>query len=348
MAMIGHRLRISRSAAGLSLRQLQVPGSSHRVSAQAISKYERNESMPSSGVLIALADALDVSVDYLAGDEDLVLEAVEFRKKRLTGKAPGSPRRSKGGTPSRTLPRGRGDTRPAERRLGQAPRSPLAGHTRSVGSRTGRYGAAHPLGPRSRSHTEPGRDPRRAGHQGARHGPPRHRRPDRAGSPQDREPPQRSSLSTGETGANDSASPISHELGHMVLDVSSEAEGGESRAPVRGRLPHAAGNAARRDRQAPQVDGLERTLRAQAHLRRQRSGPHLSLQRPRNLQRHAFPVPLRRIFPPRMAQPRPTRSLMPRRARCRGVSSDCASVPWPKAPFPMPKPRNSSESRYAS
>ena len=85
MAMIGHRLRLSRSAAGLSLRQLQTR-IDHRVSAQAISKYERNESMPSSGVLIALADALDVSVDYLAGDEDLVLEAVEFRKKRLTGK----------------------------------------------------------------------------------------------------------------------------------------------------------------------------------------------------------------------------------------------------------------------
>ena len=85
MAIIGHRLRLSRSAAGLSLRQLQAK-IGHRVSAQAISKYERNESMPSSGVLIALADALDVTVDHLAGDEKLVLEAVEFRKKRLTGR----------------------------------------------------------------------------------------------------------------------------------------------------------------------------------------------------------------------------------------------------------------------
>ena len=83
--MIGHRMRLSRSVAGLSLRQLEAR-IDHRVSAQAISKYERNESMPSSGVLIALADALDVSVDYLVGDEDLVLEAVEFRKKRLTSK----------------------------------------------------------------------------------------------------------------------------------------------------------------------------------------------------------------------------------------------------------------------
>ena len=83
--MIGHRLRLSRSAAGLSLRDLEAR-IDHRVSAQAISKYERNESMPGSGVLIALADALDVTVDYLVADEELVLEAVEFRKKRLTGR----------------------------------------------------------------------------------------------------------------------------------------------------------------------------------------------------------------------------------------------------------------------
>ena len=58
----------------------------HRVTAQAIGKYERNESMPSSGVLIALAGALSVSVDYLVGDQEMVLEAVEFRKKKITGK----------------------------------------------------------------------------------------------------------------------------------------------------------------------------------------------------------------------------------------------------------------------
>lgn len=42
--------------------------------------------MPSSGVLIALTDALDVSVDYLVGDQGIVLEAVEFRKKKITSK----------------------------------------------------------------------------------------------------------------------------------------------------------------------------------------------------------------------------------------------------------------------
>ncbi len=83
--MIGQRLKLARSAAGLSLRDLEEK-IGNRVTAQAIGKYERDESMPSSGVLIALAEALDVSVDYLVGDQEMVLESVEFRKKKITGK----------------------------------------------------------------------------------------------------------------------------------------------------------------------------------------------------------------------------------------------------------------------
>ena len=83
--MIGQRLKISRSASGLSLRGLENK-IGNRVTAQAIGKYERNESMPSSGVLIALADALDVSVDYLVGNQEMVLEGVEFRKKKIVSK----------------------------------------------------------------------------------------------------------------------------------------------------------------------------------------------------------------------------------------------------------------------
>lgn len=83
--MIGQRLKLARSAAGLSLRGLE-QRMGYRVTAQAIGKYERDESMPSSGVLIALADALSVSVDYLVGDREMVLEAVEFRKKKITSK----------------------------------------------------------------------------------------------------------------------------------------------------------------------------------------------------------------------------------------------------------------------
>ena len=80
--VIGNRLKLARGAAGLSLRALEsrIGG---RVTAQAIGKYERNESVPGSGVLIALAEALGVSVEYLTSDQDLVLEAVEFRKKAI-------------------------------------------------------------------------------------------------------------------------------------------------------------------------------------------------------------------------------------------------------------------------
>lgn len=77
--MIGKKLRIARAAAGLSLRDLaaRIEG---RVTAQAIGKYERDEDMPSSGVLMALARALDVREEYLLSDDQIVLESVDFRK----------------------------------------------------------------------------------------------------------------------------------------------------------------------------------------------------------------------------------------------------------------------------
>ena len=83
--MIGRRLKVARAAAGLSLRGLEARIGG-RVTAQAISKYERDESVPGSGVLIALADALGVSVEYLTGDPEVVLEAIEFRKKKITSR----------------------------------------------------------------------------------------------------------------------------------------------------------------------------------------------------------------------------------------------------------------------
>lgn len=83
--MIGVRLKLARTASGLSLRGLAA-AIGHRVTAQAIGKYERNEAMPGSGVLIALADALYTSVDYLLGDPDLVLEDLKFRKNAFTSK----------------------------------------------------------------------------------------------------------------------------------------------------------------------------------------------------------------------------------------------------------------------
>lgn len=81
--MIGTRLKLARTAAGLSLRELegQIDG---LVTAQAIGKYERDEMMPSSSVLIALTRALKVSEDYLLNPADVELVGVEFRKKQLT------------------------------------------------------------------------------------------------------------------------------------------------------------------------------------------------------------------------------------------------------------------------
>lgn len=83
--MIGQRLKLARRAAGLSLRDLQAR-IGNMVTAQAIGKYERDESVPNSRVLMALGDALGVSLDYLVGDQGMVLEGVEFRKKQITSK----------------------------------------------------------------------------------------------------------------------------------------------------------------------------------------------------------------------------------------------------------------------
>lgn len=78
--MIGNKLRVARSASGLSLRAL-ADAMNGIVSAQAIGKYERNEDMPSSRVLIALARTLDVSEEYLLSEDEIALEGVDFRKK---------------------------------------------------------------------------------------------------------------------------------------------------------------------------------------------------------------------------------------------------------------------------
>ena len=77
--MIGKRLKGARAASGLSLRALS-DAIDNKVSAQAIGKYERDEDMPRSGVLIALSRFLGVSVDFLLSDDDLELDGIEFRK----------------------------------------------------------------------------------------------------------------------------------------------------------------------------------------------------------------------------------------------------------------------------
>ncbi len=83
--MIGQRLKIARAAAGLSLRGLS-DKIGNLVSAQAISYYERDVTTPGSDVLLALAAALDVSLDYLVGTQDMTVESIDFRKKKITKK----------------------------------------------------------------------------------------------------------------------------------------------------------------------------------------------------------------------------------------------------------------------
>lgn len=82
--MIGSRLKLAREAAGLSLRDLQ-DQINNLVSAQAIGKYERDEMMPSSSVLIALARALAVSPEYLLSKKEVVLSEIDFRRHTAAG-----------------------------------------------------------------------------------------------------------------------------------------------------------------------------------------------------------------------------------------------------------------------
>lgn len=84
--MFGERLKLARKKAGYSLRSLS-DALGGVVTAQAIGKYERGEMMPSSGVLIQMSRALDVSLEYLLSEQVEELEAPEFRK--LSGTSAG-------------------------------------------------------------------------------------------------------------------------------------------------------------------------------------------------------------------------------------------------------------------
>lgn len=74
------RLRQARLMRGLSLEKLsQMLGSS--VTRQAINKYEKGQMKPDSHVLIALAKALNVKVDYFFRPYTVEVGRVEFRRK---------------------------------------------------------------------------------------------------------------------------------------------------------------------------------------------------------------------------------------------------------------------------
>lgn len=75
--MIGERIKQARKASGLSLRALAERA---HITAMAISKYETGKSTPSSGVLLALAQALGVRTEYFFRPVKVELHEVNYRK----------------------------------------------------------------------------------------------------------------------------------------------------------------------------------------------------------------------------------------------------------------------------
>lgn len=75
--MLGARIKAAREAAGLNQRQLAEKAG---VSAMAISKYERGQSVPSSKVLLAIAGALGLRTEYFFRKTEIQLEDVDYRE----------------------------------------------------------------------------------------------------------------------------------------------------------------------------------------------------------------------------------------------------------------------------
>ncbi|WP_322793287.1 XRE family transcriptional regulator [Bellilinea sp.] len=79
---IGQRIKQARKANYMSLRSLAQKA---EISAMAISKYERDLDTPSSGVLLRLAEALDVSVDFLLRPNTVSVHLQAYRKHAALG-----------------------------------------------------------------------------------------------------------------------------------------------------------------------------------------------------------------------------------------------------------------------
>ena len=74
---IGQRIKQARKANNLSLRDL---AGRVEISPMAISKYERDQDIPSSGVLLRLGQALDVSVDFFFRPMTVPVQLQAYRK----------------------------------------------------------------------------------------------------------------------------------------------------------------------------------------------------------------------------------------------------------------------------
>ncbi len=83
--MLGERLKRARVKAGLSLDKL-ADLANNIVTKQAISQYEKNQKTPSSTVLIALSQVLDVKVEYFFRQSGVEINQVDFRKHSAFGK----------------------------------------------------------------------------------------------------------------------------------------------------------------------------------------------------------------------------------------------------------------------
>ena len=79
---IGQRIKQARKANYMSLRSLAEKA---EISAMAISKYERNMDTPSSGVLLRLAQALDVSIDSSRRRHTISVQLQAYRKHAALG-----------------------------------------------------------------------------------------------------------------------------------------------------------------------------------------------------------------------------------------------------------------------
>jgi len=79
---IGQRIKLARKANNMSLRNLAEKA---EISAMAISKYERDMDIPSSGVLLRLAQALAVSIDFLFRTQTISVQLKAYRKHTALG-----------------------------------------------------------------------------------------------------------------------------------------------------------------------------------------------------------------------------------------------------------------------
>jgi len=77
--MIGERLKQARLGAGLSMDAL-VAKMDHFLTKQAISKYETGKSVPSSEVLVRLAETLGVKTGYFMHEPKVRVEFIAYRK----------------------------------------------------------------------------------------------------------------------------------------------------------------------------------------------------------------------------------------------------------------------------